>query len=97
MAGLIKLTPEDLRTSAQKYTEGSEGISEILRSLTSEQATISENWEGSAFDSFEEQFNELSPRITEFADLLESIHTQLNKVAEIVEQTDQDIAAQIRG
>ncbi|MGT2666612.1 WXG100 family type VII secretion target [Streptococcus rifensis] len=93
----IKLTPEELRTSATKYTNGAEDIRTILSNLTSEQEVIRENWEGSAFDSFDTQFTELSPKITEFAQLLDDINTQLNKVAEIVEQTDQDIAAQIGG
>ena len=92
----IKLTPEDLRASAQRYTEGSESVDQVLTSLTREQAVISENWDGSAFDSFEQQFNELSPKIKQFAQLLEDINGQLIKVADIVEQTDQDIAAQIR-
>lgn len=92
---LIKLTPEELRASAQRYTEGSESVDQVLTSLTREQAVISENWDGSAFDSFEQQFNELSPKIKEFAQLLQDINAQLIKVADIVEQTDQDIAAQI--
>ncbi|HGI2958402.1 TPA: WXG100 family type VII secretion target, partial [Streptococcus agalactiae] len=56
-----------------------------------------ENWDGSTFDSFEAQFNELSPKITEFAQLLEDINQQLLKVADIIEQTDADIASQISG
>lgn len=71
-------------------------MDQVLTSLTREQAVISENWDGSAFDSFEQQFNELSPKIKEFAQLLQDINAQLIKVADIVEQTDQDIAAQIR-
>ena len=78
----IKLTPEDLRASAQRYAQGSQQV-------------IDANWDGSAFDSFEAQFNELSPKIKQFAQLLEDINGQLIKVADIVEQTDQDIAAQI--
>ncbi|MFD3016470.1 WXG100 family type VII secretion target, partial [Streptococcus agalactiae] len=41
------------------------------------------------------QFNELSPKITQFAQLLEDINQQLLKVADVVEQTDSDIASQI--
>lgn len=94
---MIKLTPDDLRGSAEKYTAGSEQIDEILSTLKTEQGVISDNWEGSAFKSFEEQFNELTPKIQEFSELLQSINEQLNKVAEIIEQTDADIASQIRG
>ncbi|AJG25248.1 WXG100 family type VII secretion target [Streptococcus iniae] len=93
----IKLTPEELRTSAQKYTSGSQQVTDVLNLLTQEQAVISENWEGSAFDSFEAQFSELTPKIQQFAQLLEDINQQLLKVADIVEQTDADIASQING
>ncbi|EGU64022.1 Virulence factor EsxA [Streptococcus oralis] len=92
---LIQLTPEDLRTSAQKYTSGAEEVRQVLRTLSNEQETIRSNWKGSAFDSFDQQFTALSPKIDEFATLLDEINAQLLKVADIVEQTDQDIAAQI--
>ena len=92
----IKLTPEDLRQSAQRYAQGSQDIDQILTNLTHEQQVIDANWDGSAFDSFEAQFNELSPKIKQFSQLLEEINGQFIKVADIVEQTDQDIAAQIR-
>ncbi|MGT2930059.1 WXG100 family type VII secretion target [Streptococcus dentasini] len=95
MAGLIKLTPDELRTSAQKYTQGSQSVQDVLTSLTNEQAVISENWDGSAFDAFETQFNDLSPKVSQFAELLESINTQLNSVASTIEETDNDIASQI--
>ena len=91
----IKLTPEELRTSAEKYSSGWLSISDVLTAFTDEQAVIDENWDGTAFDSFEAQFNELSPKITQFAQLLEDINQQLLKVADVVEQTDSDIASQI--
>ena len=81
----IKLTPEDLRQSAQRYAQGSQDIDQILTTLTHEQQVIDANWDGSAFDSFEAQFNELSPKIKQFAQLLEDINGQLIKVADIVE------------
>lgn len=49
----IKLTPEDLRASAQRYAQGSQEIDQILTTLTHEQQVIDANWDGSAFDSFE--------------------------------------------
>lgn len=91
----IKLTPDDLRTSSKKYTEGSQEISQILKNLSDEQELIRENWKGSAFTSFDNQFIELQPKITEFAELLQQINVQLNSVADIVQETDEKIAAQI--
>ena len=83
---LIQLTTEELRTSAQKYTQGSEEVRQVLRTLSQEQDTIRDNWKGAAFESFDRQFTELSPKIEEFATLLDEINAQLNKVAEIVEK-----------
>lgn len=93
----IKLTPDELRTSAGKYTAGSDDVTRVLNDLTNEQETIRNNWEGTAFQSFDNQFNELKPKIQEFAQLLQDINQQLNKVAEIIETTDADIASQIGG
>ena len=36
----IKLTPEELRTSANRYTEGSENVTQVLTTLTNEQASM---------------------------------------------------------
>ncbi|MFU2181713.1 MULTISPECIES: WXG100 family type VII secretion target [Streptococcus] len=91
----IKLTPEELRQSAVQYSNGSQTVTDVLTTLTNEQAVISENWEGSAFDSFEQQFNELSPKIQEFAELLTAINQQLNSVATTLEETDSQMASQI--
>ena len=55
----IKLTPEELRQSAQRYAQGSQEIDQILNTLTHEQQVIDANWDGSAFDSFEAQFKRI--------------------------------------
>lgn len=91
----IKLTPEELRQSATKYTDGSNQVNDVLSSLQNEQNIISDNWDGQAFDRFEQQFQELVPKVQEFAQLLEEINQQLVSVADTLEQTDQDIASQI--
>lgn len=91
----IKLTPEELVISAQKYEQGANTITDVLNMLTTEQGIIKDNWEGTAFNSFESQFEELSPKIRQFSELLVDINEQLKRVAEIVEKTDQDIASKI--
>ena len=40
----IKLTPEELRQSAQRYAQGSQEIDQILNTLTHEQQVIDANW-----------------------------------------------------
>lgn len=95
MANTIKLTPDELRTSAKSYSEGHQQIDDLLSKLSSTQETIRSNWEGNAFEKFDEQFTDLKPKVQQFSDLLDDIFNQLNKVAEIIENTDNDIASQI--
>ena len=95
MSGRIKLTPQELRTSAGKYTKGASDVRTILAMLDKEQATIRTNWEGSSFRKFDDQYNSLTPKIKEFAELLDQINKQLVSVANIIEETDQKIASQI--
>lgn len=95
MASTIKLTPDELRSSANSYNEGHSSIDELLSKLSSTQETIRTNWEGNAFEKFDQQFTDLKPKVQQFSELLEDIYNQLNKVAEIIESTDNDIANQI--
>jgi len=91
----VRLTPAQLRTSASRYTQGAQEVRDVLAKLRREQETIRSNWEGNAFRSYDNQFNSLTPRIEEFARLLDDINRQLNSVATIVEDTDRNIASQI--
>ncbi|AOA00455.1 WXG100 family type VII secretion target [Carnobacterium divergens] len=91
----IRLSPEELRTSAQKYTQGSDEIDSLLSNLKSEQENITQNWGGSASEKFSQQFTELSGKVTEFSQLLRDINRQLNEVATAVEETDREIASKI--
>lgn len=70
-------------------------MNEILQKLQSEQNTISSNWESSGFESFDAKFSALKPKVSEFAELLEQINQQLNQVAQIMEETDQNISSAI--
>ena len=78
----IKLQPEELRASATKYSTGSQTVADVLSTLTAEQAIISENWDG----------NSLSPKITQFSELLAAIKEQLDNVAQSLEDTDNQLA-----
>jgi len=91
----IKLSPEELETSATKYASGSDEIQNVLNTLSQEQETIRSNWEGSGFESFDNQFTELKPKIQEFSELLSQINEQLRSVAQIMRDTDNDIAQAI--
>lgn len=95
--GRIKLTPEELENSANKYAEGANDVRQVLANLNKEQENIHANWEGNAFTKFEEQFEDLSKKVVQFADLLDEIKKQMDSVAKIVRDTDTEIANKIGG
>lgn len=92
---LIRLTPEQLREQSNTYGQCGGEIDEILNKLTRLQQEIGDSWDGSAWDKFDIQFNELKPKVTAFAELLRDIDQQLKEVARVVEETDQELSNKI--
>jgi len=86
------MTPEELIAKSQTYSDSSQQIHEMLEKLTALQGDIADQWKGKAFEGFNEQFNQLTPQVRNFADLLQDIQIQLQKTAEAVEQQDQALS-----
>lgn len=92
---LIRLTPERLREQSNIYGNSSDEIQAILSKLRSMQTEIGDNWDGQAWDAFENQFNDLVPKVEAFYNLLDDIDAQLKEVARVVEETDQEISQKL--
>ena len=65
---------------------------DYLSNLTGLQQTLASEWEGQAFQGFDRQFNELKPKVREFAELLEQINLQLVSAARAMEEHDQALS-----
>lgn len=92
MAGQIKMTPDQLRSRAKRYGQGSQQISQVLGDLTNLQNELRSEWEGRAFERFDDQFRDLSKRTEAFAELLQEIQLQLEKTADAVQQQDEALS-----
>lgn len=90
--GQIRLSPETLQTRAREYNKASNEVNSILSNLTGLQQTLASEWEGQAFQGFDRQFNELKPKVREFAELLEQINLQLVSAARAMEEHDQALS-----
>ncbi|HDX9614305.1 TPA: WXG100 family type VII secretion target [Bacillus toyonensis] len=88
MAGQIRMSPKELKSKATRYGQGANQIEDILRQLQNLQNELRGEWEGRAFEGFDQQFNELKPKVQNFAQLLQEINVQLNKTAEAVASHD---------
>ncbi|MGC6768060.1 WXG100 family type VII secretion target [Enterococcus sp. LJL51] len=92
MAGNMKMDFGALEDSAKKYGTGADDIDQVLQNLTSEQQVILGIWEGEAARQFDAQFQELSPKVQQFAELLRDINSQLNESARIMRETDEQLS-----
>ncbi|GGB34817.1 WXG100 family type VII secretion target [Virgibacillus dakarensis] len=92
MAGQIRMTPEELQAKAKRYGQSSDQISQILRDLSSLQEELRGEWEGRAFERFDDQFRELSPKVENFSQLMYEIQVQLEKTADAVAQQDEALS-----
>lgn len=63
-----------------------------MNNLQRLQDTLRTEWEGEAFQGFDNQFNELKPKVQNFAELMQQINTQLDKTAQAMQQNDQDLS-----
>ncbi|MFC4620316.1 WXG100 family type VII secretion target [Camelliibacillus cellulosilyticus] len=89
MSGQIRMTPEELKAKAKTYGDSGSQIEDILSKLTTLQSQLRAEWEGRAFEGFDNQFNELRPKVQNFAQLMHDIQAQLTKTAEAVAEQDQ--------
>ncbi|MGT2965097.1 WXG100 family type VII secretion target [Streptococcus acidominimus] len=88
MSGQIRVSPETLKTRAKEYGRAANDINQILNNLQRLQDTLRSEWEGEAFNGFDNQFNELKPKVQNFAELMQQINVQLDKTADIMTEND---------
>ncbi|WP_416151682.1 WXG100 family type VII secretion target [Salipaludibacillus sp. HK11] len=93
MAGQIRMSPEELKSKANTYGQGSEQIAEVLARLENLQNQLRNEWEGSAFAKFDEQFTDLKPKVQNFSQLLQEIQNQLKSTAQAVQDQDEALAS----
>jgi len=92
VSGQIKMSPAELAHKAKQYGESSYQIQEILGRLKALQGELSEQWQGQAFASFDQQFGDLEPKVQSFAQLMMDIQDQLTKTAEAMQEQDQALS-----
>lgn len=92
MAGVISVTPEQLKSQAKVYQQASTQIQDAIRKVNAMNQQIAQEWQGQAFQSYLEQYNQLEGNVKKMEELLISINGQLNKYADTVAQRDQQDA-----
>ncbi len=97
MANQIRMTPETMRTRASEYTAEANNIQQVITKLDKLLTQLQSEWEGDASKAYAEKFKQLRPGFVKTKDLVDEISAALKKTAQIVEDTDRNIAGQFRG
>lgn len=96
MANQIRMTPETMRTRANEYTTEANNIEQIINKLDRLLSQLQSEWEGDASLAYAEKFAQLRPGFVKTKQLVDEISAALRKTAQIVEDTDKNIASQFR-
>ncbi|MEH6856083.1 WXG100 family type VII secretion target [Priestia megaterium] len=97
MSGIIRVTPAELRDMAGRYNNESGQVQELVSRLDTIKSQLQDMWEGASSEAFAAQYEELKPSFVEMSNLLTKIAKQLDDSANVLEDTDNQIASQIRG
>lgn len=96
MAGQIRMTPETMRTRARETDNNSQKVQEVINAMDRLLSTLKSEWEGDAVKGYEDRYNKIKPSFKNAKELLDEIANNLRATAQIVEETDKNIASQFR-
>lgn len=92
MANQIRMSPEQMRSRASEYTTQAGNVQEVIGKLDNLLTSLQSEWEGSASESYATKYGELRPGFVKAKELIDEISAALIKTAQLVEDTDTNIA-----
>lgn len=90
--GQIRISPGQMETRSREYQTEAENIQNVIVKMDSLINELQSEWEGSASQSFANQYQELKPSFVNMRELVETISRQLQQTANAMEQMDTEIA-----
>lgn len=96
MGNQIRMTPDSMRERANQYRVEADTVNGVINKMDSLLSALQSEWEGSASESYAGRYAELKPGFMKAEELIREIAAALDSTANIVEQTDADIASQFK-
>ncbi|MGH8907525.1 MAG: WXG100 family type VII secretion target [Egibacteraceae bacterium] len=95
---IIKVTSDQLRSVSNQLRTGSDDVSQQLQSMESQvKALVDADWEGAASDSFRDLWDQWHTGARQVKEALDGISQQLGTAAQTYQDTEDQLAAQMRG
>ncbi|MGK9251035.1 MULTISPECIES: WXG100 family type VII secretion target [Paenibacillus] len=89
-------SPEQARSVASSIKNKGQNAKSVVDQLDREIKSVEGWWQGESAKAFVDEFNQLKPSLDKLVECVNNISTSLQKVADIKEQSDRDIASQLR-
>ena len=96
MSNQIRMSPDQMRSRANEYRNEADTVNGVISKMDSLLSQLQSEWEGSASESYAARYAELKPGFMRAEELIREIAAALDSTANIVEQTDSEIANQFR-
>lgn len=96
MANQIRITPEQMRGRASEYRTEAGNVESVITKLDTLLQNLQGEWEGQASESYAARYQELRPGFVKAEELIKEVASALDSTANIVEETDTNIANQFR-
>jgi WXG100 family type VII secretion target len=94
----LKVTSEQLHSVSNQLQAGKEDVEQQLASMESKvKALVDADWSGAASDSFRDLWDKWHNGAGQVRDALEGISTMLNETAKAYQETEDQLATQLRG
>ena len=97
MAGIIRLTAQEVEAVAVKFDTASTDTQELLTSLQNTVNDMSSGWEGDSYNAFTESFAEIRTNLQSVVELYQGLAGQLRGVVQTMQETDSELASSLRG
>ena len=97
MSDLIRMTPEEVRASANQYRRQAEAVDGVIGDMDSMLTHLQSQWEGNSSRSFASRYAELNPGFIKAVELINEIASALDVAANTIEKADNRAAGQFGG
>ncbi len=96
MSGNLQFSPQQARSIGRSIKQKGDQADSLIKQLDRDIKSVEGWWKGDSARAFVDEFNQLKPALDKLVVCVNNISTQINKVADVKEQSERDIAAALR-